>query len=135
MQKTSLTHPNEPYNQPLEPTTPLSSHRLLAQTLRRTRGFHPAQWLAVQRRVIRTKGQRMENEKPTLTEKQAYIAMFNFLDQYYERGKSDEIAGLLGSMSFTKSGIPADRAYLDDWKKTVEFALNGGQPPTLKFLE
>ena len=39
-------------NHVLEPTAPLSSRRLLAQTSRRTRGFHPAQRLAAQHGVV-----------------------------------------------------------------------------------
>lgn len=34
-----------------------------------------------------------------LTPQQAYLAMFEFLCQYYERGQSDEIGGLLGALS------------------------------------
>jgi hypothetical protein len=30
----------------------------------------------------------------------AYKAMYEYLDAYYERSKSDEIGGMLGSMSF-----------------------------------
>ena len=37
--------------------------------------------------------------KKHLTHQEAYEAMFAFLEAYYDRSKSDEIGGLLGSMS------------------------------------
>lgn len=67
----------------------------------------------------------------TLTDEQAYAAMFYFLERYWEREKSDEIAMLLGGMSILQDGGTADPAYLQDWNEAVEFALNGGQPGQL----
>ena len=55
-----------------------------------------------------------------LTEKEAYLAMHAFLEKYYEMTKSDEIAGLLGSMSILKDGNSVDPAYMKDWKEAVD---------------
>lgn len=55
-----------------------------------------------------------------LTEIEAYSAMINFLEGYYQRGKSDDIAILLGSMSLLKDGHPADAAMWSDWIKSIE---------------
>jgi len=42
--------------------------------------------------------------QPTLTSHQAYLVMFEFLRQYYERGQSDEIGGLLGGLQLLSDG-------------------------------
>lgn len=66
----------------------------------------------------------LSNEK-ILTQKQAYEAMFKFLEQYWERGKSDEIACILSNMSLTTwtEGTPADPAYIQDWDDAVKNVL------------
>ena len=66
-----------------------------------------------------------------MTDKQAYAAMFRFLQQMYERTKSDELGGILGSMSLLGDGSPADPAVLHDWAEAVEYALKGGRPGSL----
>jgi hypothetical protein len=57
-----------------------------------------------------------------LTERQAYDAMFRFLDGYWKRnGKPDELGGLLGSMDreMWTDGMPGDPAMWDDWLEAV----------------
>lgn len=68
----------------------------------------------------------------TMTEQQAYAAMFYFLKQYYERGKSDEIGGMLGGMSLLADGSPADPAVWRDWMDAVEYAVKGGGADPLR---
>lgn len=51
---------------------------------------------------------------------QAYRAMFEFLQSYYERTGADEIGALLGSMQLLNDGVPADSALWDDWLLAVE---------------
>lgn len=55
-----------------------------------------------------------------LTEKQAYLAMIEFLDDYYEQTQSDGIGELLGSLQLLEDGKPADPAMWEDWLKSVE---------------
>ncbi|MDJ0580437.1 hypothetical protein [Crocosphaera sp.] len=55
-----------------------------------------------------------------LTEKQAYLAMIEFLDDYYEQTQSDEIGELLGSLQLLEDGKPADPAMWEDWLKSIE---------------
>lgn len=55
-----------------------------------------------------------------LTEKEAYLAMFYYLDAYYDRTKSDEIGSLLGDMTLLEDGSPADPAIWIDWKIAIE---------------
>ena len=63
----------------------------------------------------------------TLTPDQAYAAMYQFLDHYYQLTKSDEVGNLLSSMSLLPDGLPADSAIAEDWQDAVQFALNGGE--------
>ena len=51
-----------------------------------------------------------------LTQKQGYAAMFQFLEDYWMRTKSDEMGGLLGAMSLLANGSPADAAMAHDWR-------------------
>ena len=67
--------------------------------------------------------------QPSLTAQQAYLAMFEFLRQHYERGPSDEIGGLLGSLSLLADGQPADAAMASDWQAAVTAVLSAEQSP------
>ena len=60
-----------------------------------------------------------------LTAKQAYRAMLNFLEQEYERTKSDDIAGLLSSLSWEITGDagPAGTGAWQDWMDAVKKAI------------
>jgi hypothetical protein len=62
-----------------------------------------------------------------MTERQAYIAMHHFLDLFYRSTGSDDVAGLLSAMSLLANGEPADPGVGDEWKESVEYALNGGR--------
>ena len=55
-----------------------------------------------------------------LTEKQAYLVMIEFLDDYYQQTQSDEIGELLGSLQLLEDGKPADPAMWEDWLKSIE---------------
>ena len=66
-----------------------------------------------------------------MTDKQAYAAMFQFLEQLYLRTKSDALGNLLGDMSLLEDGSPADPAIVNDWRQAVEYALKGGQAGSL----
>ncbi len=61
----------------------------------------------------------------TLTEQQAYLAMFRFLENIYAATQSDDIGGLLGSMSLLADGRPADAALNSDWAAAVRAVLDG----------
>jgi hypothetical protein len=67
-----------------------------------------------------------------MTSKQAYAAMFHFLEEVYLRTKSDDLGGLLGGMSILDDGSPADRAIIADWQEAVEYALKGGDAAPLE---
>ncbi|MBB1631345.1 MULTISPECIES: hypothetical protein [Cupriavidus] len=60
-----------------------------------------------------------------LTIEQAYRAMFYFLEHEYELTKSDELGGILGSLSWQvwEGGHgPADPAAWNDWLEAVRKA-------------
>ena len=65
------------------------------------------------------------SSEPLLTPRQAYLAMYEFLRQYYLRGlsTSHEIGGLLTGLSLLSDGTPADNAYAYDWNDAVSAVL------------
>jgi hypothetical protein len=72
------------------------------------------------------------NDMKTLTDQQAYAAMYYFLKQIWERTKSDDLGGILGDLSVLPDGTPADPAVPKDWNRAIEYALNSGKPDSLK---
>jgi len=62
-----------------------------------------------------------------LTIEQAYRAMFYFIEREYELTKSDELGGMLGSLSWQvwEGGHgPADPGAWQDWQDAVMKALS-----------
>jgi hypothetical protein len=59
------------------------------------------------------------SERRDLTEAEAFQAMAAFLELYWERGGSEEIATLLGSLATQPDGQPADPALTRDWEGCV----------------
>ncbi|MGZ5011390.1 MAG: hypothetical protein ACXV74_10565 [Methylobacter sp.] len=57
-----------------------------------------------------------------LSEQQAYLTMFSFLEAEYRLTSSSGIGGLLGSMSLLPDGSPADTAVREQWSKAVAAA-------------
>ena len=62
----------------------------------------------------------------SMTSEQAYAAMFYSLEDYYSRGHSDEIGGMLGGMSLLGDGGTADPAFKSDWQRAVQKAMTEG---------
>lgn len=72
----------------------------------------------------------MDNSTQQLpTSRQAYLAMFEFLRQYYERGQSDQIGGLLGDLSLLSDGSSADAAQWLNWETAVSNVLEAESTP------
>jgi hypothetical protein len=57
-----------------------------------------------------------------MTEKQAYRAMFFYLNAYFERNPNAELGSVLGDLQLLEDGGPADPAVRLDWMKAVEKA-------------
>ena len=64
--------------------------------------------------------------------KEAYIAMFSFLEELYARYEFDQLGGILGSLSMLPDGSPADQAMWDDWLKCVESSRKGSVDASLR---
>jgi len=71
--------------------------------------------------------------KNTLTSEIAFKAMYSFLDNYYQLTKSDDVGGLLGSMSLLSDGSSADPAIKEEWEEAVEKALKQEVNANLEF--
>jgi hypothetical protein len=61
----------------------------------------------------------------SLSEREAYAAMFGFLEHRYRLTESDELGALLGSMSLLPGGGTADPAIWDDWLTAIREAECG----------
>jgi hypothetical protein len=61
----------------------------------------------------------------TLTDKEAFLAMYSFLEAYYERGKSDDIGALLSGLSLLTDGGTADPGFWKDWLEAIGKAKHG----------
>lgn len=60
-----------------------------------------------------------------MTPKAAYVAMFLFLERYYQMTHSDDVGGLLGGMSLLVDGTTADPALWNDWMECVQRVSSG----------
>jgi hypothetical protein len=59
------------------------------------------------------------SKQKDLTEAEAFDAMTAFLELYWERGRSEEIATLLGGLVKQPDGEPADPGLADDRRACV----------------
>jgi len=74
----------------------------------------------------------MTEQRLRLTIDQAYAAMYRFLEHEYEMTGSDEIGGLLSSLSLLEEGGTADPATWNDWLQAINIVLNGDNDIELK---
>jgi hypothetical protein len=58
-----------------------------------------------------------------MTSQQALDAMRRFLEAYWRRGGTEEIAILLSALEKQADGFPADQALLADWNECVAAVL------------
>lgn len=70
----------------------------------------------------------------TLSKKQAYLAMFAFLENYYELSGADDVGALLGGLGLTVDGTPLDSAFWSDWEKSVKKVLDNEVDADLHLL-
>lgn len=57
----------------------------------------------------------------------AYRAMTSFLQDYFDRTRSDEIGILLGGLDLNQDGQPMDPGYWHDWMTAVERIRRGNE--------
>ena len=67
-----------------------------------------------------------------LTKKEAYLAMYSFLEHEYEMTKSDDIGSLLGGMSLLQDGGTSDPAAWSDWENSINKVMSGEVDALLK---
>lgn len=67
-----------------------------------------------------------------LSAKEAYLAMFAFLEEYYVTTQADDIGALLGSLSVLDDDGPADPAITAEWACAVEKAKDGSLDARLR---
>lgn len=60
-----------------------------------------------------------------MNEREAYLAMFAFLEHRFNLTKSDDLGALLGSMSMLGDGGTADPAIWNDWRHAVSKVKSG----------
>lgn len=65
-----------------------------------------------------------------LSTKDAYQAMFLFLEAHYDRTGSDELGALLGGLALDQDGQPMDPAAWTDWLNAVQEVSGVGGPST-----
>jgi hypothetical protein len=68
----------------------------------------------------------------TLNEMDAYLATFEFLVLLYERTRSDDLGGILGSMSLLEDGMTADPSMWQDWIECVNKVKQGNVDASLR---
>jgi hypothetical protein len=61
----------------------------------------------------------------TVTIREAYEAMFAFLEKFYCNTGSDDVGSLLGSMSMLSEGGTADPAMWGEWEAAIRKAKQG----------
>lgn len=66
-------------------------------------------------------------ETLALSKRQAYLCMFEFLRQHYDRGPTDVVGGLLGGMSLLQNGSSADPAAWFDWEQAIQTVVTAEQ--------
>ena len=59
----------------------------------------------------------------TLTSAQAFSAMVQFLEQYYDRAHSDDVAVLVSHLKLLEDGMTVDPATWQDWMNCVHRVL------------
>ena len=67
----------------------------------------------------------MINENDSIPITTAYVAMYKFIQLYYNLSKPEQIGDLLSGMAFLSDGRPADPAMWSDWMDAVELAVKG----------
>lgn len=82
-----------------------------------------------------TEESKIATHTDSIDHKIAYMAMYKFLDDYYQLTKSEDIGGLLGSMSLIEDGNPADSAIWEEWLSAIDAAIHGQVNPDLKITK
>lgn len=66
-------------------------------------------------------------DEPTLSRRDAFLVMSDYIWQYAQRA-GDDLATLLGDTELERDGMPGDPAAWDDWLASVA-KIRSGKPP------
>lgn len=77
----------------------------------------------------------MNIENINLSIKEAYIAMYVFLENEYKLTGSSDIGALLGGLSLLANGSTADPAAWSDWVDAVREAITVTNDISLKIIK
>ncbi|MBS0521279.1 MAG: hypothetical protein JSR90_21455 [Proteobacteria bacterium] len=69
----------------------------------------------------------------SLTDSQAYAAMYRFVEQLRVAIESEELGRLLQELATRPDGLPADPVLAALWDEAVQYALAGGEAGRLTF--
>ena len=64
-----------------------------------------------------------------LTPREAYAAMFRYLEQYYGRTQADDVGALLGDLQLNEEGEPFDSAVRQDWIEAINWVKQNPETP------
>lgn len=70
-----------------------------------------------------------------LTPEQAFITMFSFLEDYYNRTGSSDVGSLLGSMSLMNDGKPMDIGMWHEWLDCISKSKAGRVDADLRIVD
>lgn len=70
-----------------------------------------------------------------LTQREAYAAMFSFLENYYEQTSSDTVGSLLSGLCLMIDGMPMDMAYWVEWEEAVQKSLENKVNMKVEFVK
>lgn len=65
------------------------------------------------------------DDKIKLTVKEAFLAMFRFLEYQYEMTNSEGISDLLGDLQIMEDGFPVDQGDWEVWLQSIHDIKNG----------
>ena len=60
-----------------------------------------------------------------LPDKNAYLAMYAFLESYFQRTRSEDVAALLADIGLLQHGGPAASAVTHEWREALERVAAG----------
>jgi hypothetical protein len=66
-----------------------------------------------------------------LTEREAFLAMALFINDFFQRAEGNDLITLLADLTMLADGRPLDPASWEDWQNAVQRVKAGEQPPAL----
>lgn len=74
----------------------------------------------------------MDTSNDVLTTRHAYLAMYQYLLQRFERSGFEGVGAVLGDLSLLEDGSPLDPAAWNDWLECIEKAKSSDVDTSLR---